>query len=107
VKLNSSIGGVSGWHQTLLKRRIAWYTIHNMPQKRAKVSGVSGIKEGEISFFLTFYRGFLRFRVLKYRKGLTLCSDYASASRFLSFYDKFPFVYFKKNLQSKRRKTNR
>ena len=31
----------------------------------------------------------------------------SSASRFLSFYDKFPFIYFETNLQSKRRKTSR
>jgi len=36
-----------------------------------------------------------------------LRAPWSSASRFLSFYDKFPFVYFETNLQSKRRKANR
>ena len=34
-----------------------------------------------------------------------LRAPWSSASRFLSFYYKFPFVYFETNLQSKRRKT--
>ena len=33
-----------------------------------------------------------------------LRAPWSSASRFLSFYDKFPFVYFETNLQSKRRR---
>jgi len=36
-----------------------------------------------------------------------LCAPWSSALRFLSFYDKFSFVYFETNLQSKRRKANR